>query len=102
MSKRLQSFVAAFGLWLFLVGLMLLYSWPWKPRIVLGLVSFLVLGPLLYVAGEGFFSWLFSPEHGHRLSRAQFSLLRVLVALVTVLLLFGGAWFIEAFISRYA
>ncbi len=43
-----------------------------------------ITGPPLYVLGEGFFDWVFSPEHRRRISPERFSLIRVLLVLVVL------------------
>jgi len=72
MSRRLQIVAAVVTFWLFAAGVLLVAAWPWMPSTSVGWLSFLVLGPALYFLGEVFFSWLFSAEHGRRISGAQF------------------------------
>jgi hypothetical protein len=49
-----------------------------------------IAGPPLYIAAEAFFDWLFSKEHGNKISAKPFSLLRILVALAVMLVIFGA------------
>jgi hypothetical protein len=57
-----------------------------------GWVVFAAIGPPLYVLLEALAGWLFSEQRGASISRAPFSPLRVLVALVGSLAVVGGCW----------
>ena len=78
-------FAVAVG-WLFLVGLLALQFWPKTQMEWLLLV---VVGPPVYVFGEAFFGWLFSEAHGNKISSRQFPWLRVALAVVVLLVIFG-------------
>ncbi len=85
----MKVLVVVAGGWAALVALIVLQAAPALPRNNLEWFLVLVAGPPLYVLGEGFFGWLFSPEHGRRISPKSFSLFRVMLALVVTLVLLG-------------
>jgi hypothetical protein len=53
-------------MWAFLVGLVILNTGVPKTRT--HWIIAVIAGPPLYVAVDGFFDWLFSREHGERIS----------------------------------
>jgi hypothetical protein len=61
---------------------------------------FVAVGPPLYVLGEVFFDWLFSPEHGHAVSARRFSVARVLIALPVVLVVLALCWFLSWVLTK--
>jgi len=86
--------------WLFLVGFLFLQSWPNLPRSNLQWLLFVALGPPLYVLGEALFGWLFSPVHGHAISRRTFSVVRVAIVLPVVFVLFALSWWLSWLLSK--
>ncbi|MGZ5443751.1 MAG: hypothetical protein ACXW5U_17625 [Thermoanaerobaculia bacterium] len=50
---------------------------------------FILAAPPLYLTGEAFFSWLFSSEHGYRISPRGFSFIRLIIALSVVAVIFA-------------
>jgi putative copper export protein len=87
-KRRIQFLFCLAGLWFFLVGFLILQQWPDLPKTKLGWFLLVLLGPPIYLLGEGFFGWLFSKERGERISNKRFSLLRIAFALSIVLLIF--------------
>jgi len=85
--------------WLLVCGLILLQVAPHFPNTTLQWALLLVLGPPLYVLGEALGAWLFSPERGHRISPKNFSLLRMVYALVIVFFIIGVGGAIVAMIK---
>ena len=82
--ERLRLLIALAVAWPFVMAAVLS---RWAPALVFEWFLVLVVGPPLYVVGEWFFGWLYSPEHGRRISSRSFSLLRVLLALGVILVL---------------
>lgn len=74
--------------WAFLVGLVILSTGV--PETRTQWIIAVIAGPPLYVAAEAFFGWLFSKEHGERISAKPFSWLRILLALAVMLVVFGA------------
>jgi hypothetical protein len=87
--KRIQLLLGLAAVWLFVAGMLILQLWPDLPKTDFGWFLLIVFGPPVYVAGEGFFGWLLSKKHGNRISNKQFSLLRVVLSLVVMLLVIG-------------
>jgi len=87
--KRLQLLFGLATVWLVLAVLLTLQLWPDLPKTNLGWFLLVVVGPPAYVAGEGFFGWLFSEKHGKQISTKQFSWLRVALTFVVVAVVFG-------------
>ena len=98
--KPLQFLFRLAVAWFFIVGLIILQQWPDLPKTELGWFLLIVAGPLLYIAGEGFFSWLFSEKHGKEISNKQFSFLRVVIAVIVVTVLFGLGIFISSILKQ--
>ena len=67
--------------WLVIAGLLIVQLWPNLPHSTLQWAFLVGLAPPLYVLGEGFFTWLFSQEHGAAISQKRFSFKRIAVAL---------------------
>ena len=86
--------------WLVIAGLLLLQLWPDFPRSSLQWFLLVAFGPPLYVFGELFFSWLFSPKHGQTISTREFSLVRILLALPVVLALFAFSWWVSWLLTQ--
>ena len=99
-SKRHRMLVSLAVFWLFLVGFLLLQSWPDLPRSTLQWLLFVALGPPLYVLGECLFSWLFSPAHGQAISKRTFSVVRIAIALPVVLGVFALSWWLSWLLSK--
>lgn len=98
--KPLQFLLRLAVAWLFIVGFIILQQWPDLPKTDLGWFLLVVAGPPVYVAGEGFFSWLFSEKHGKEISNKQFSFLRVVLAVAVVTVLFGLGIFISSILKQ--
>lgn len=75
--------------WIFLAGFLILQSLPDLPKTNLGWFLLVVVGPPIYVAGEVFFGWFLSDEHGRKISNKQFSLLRMALLFFVFGTLFG-------------
>lgn len=88
-AMRLQFLFGLAAVWLVVTALLILQLWPDLPKTDLGWFLLVVVGPPAYVAGEGFFGWLFSEKHGKEISTKQFSWLRVALAFVVVAVVFG-------------
>jgi hypothetical protein len=87
--KNALAFLLALTVtWAFLVGLVILNTGVPKTRA--HWIIAVIAGPPLYIAAEAFFDWLFSKEHGNKISAKPFSLLRILVALAVMLVIFGA------------
>jgi hypothetical protein len=92
-AHRLQRLVLiGAASWLFVGALVLLQFYPNVPSSASGWVVFAAVGPPLYLLVESLATWLFSEHHGAAVSRARFSPLRVLIALVVSLVVVGGCW----------
>jgi len=99
-TKRLQFLFGLAAAWLFMAGLLILQLWPDLPKTDLGWFLLVVVGPPAYVAGEGFFGWLFSEKHGKEISTKQFSWLRVSLAFVVVAVVFGLSIVISSILKQ--
>jgi len=86
-------------IWLFLVALLAVQAWPYLPQTRGQWLFFVALGPPIYVLGEAFFAWLFSPARGQSISRKQFSVARIAVALPVVLVLFALSWWLSSLLK---
>ena len=95
-SRWLPAFAA---IWLVLVALLAIQAWPDLPRTTGQWLLFVALGPPLYVLGEAFFAWLFSPTRGHSISPKQFSVARIAIALPVVLALFALSWWLSSLLG---
>jgi hypothetical protein len=79
--------------WLGIAGLLIVQLWPNVPLSTFQLAFLVGFGPPLYVLGEGFFTWLFSPEHGAAISQKRFSIKRIAVALPAAVAALGlSSW----------
>jgi hypothetical protein len=90
-----RTLLAGAVVWLFIAGFLAVQLWPDLPHSALQWVFLVVLGPPLYVLGETFFGWLFSPEHGAAISRRRFSIKRIAVVLTIVLAAFAVSWWLS-------
>jgi hypothetical protein len=88
MKNDLAFLLALTVTWAFLVGLVILSTGV--PETRTQWIIAVIAGPPLYVAGEAFFGWLVSKEHGERISAKPFSWLRILLALAVMLVVFGA------------
>ena len=95
-ALRLVVVVAA--LWLLVAGFLVVEFWPQLPRTGKQWAIFVGLGPPTYVALEGAFGWLFSRRHGEAISAKQFSIARVLVALLVVVSVVGTYWWLSSYL----
>lgn len=71
--------------WLFVSGLLVIQIWPSFPQSKSEWLLLLVFGPPAYVLLEAFGDWMFSRRHGHAISSREFSVVRIMTALVIVL-----------------
>ena len=85
--------------WLLVAGVLLLQFWPDIPRTTRQWAFFFVLFPPLYVAGEAWNTWVFSPARGWAISRKKFSILRVVLALPVALVWFVLSWWFASLIG---
>ena len=97
--KRIELALPVAAMWLLMVAVLLIQSLPWIPSTLTQWLVVVGIGPPLYLAGEGIFSWLLSLEHGYRLSPRPFSVLRVLAALATVIMSCGIIWFVLSWLE---
>jgi hypothetical protein len=81
-------------LWVLLAVLMILDFWPNLPKTKLHWFLLIVAGPPIGMLGETFAGWLFSSEHGKRVSPKKFSLLRMGIVMVIMLFIVGFITFI--------
>jgi hypothetical protein len=86
--------------WLLVSALLVFQMLPTLPRSLLQWCLFLGFGPPLYVLGEGFFAWLFSPAHGYAIENRPFSVLRIVVALPVMLVFMALSWWLSGLLSR--
>src|SRR5262249_21668571 len=93
--KRLRVVVFAALAWLIIAGLFALGFAPHLSQSQSRWLVFLAFGLPLYVLGEVFFGWLFSPQHGKSISPRDFSVARVLVALPVVLVVMILCWLLS-------
>ena len=92
MKNAVNFLLALTATWAFLVGLVILSIGVPASRTQWTLA--VIAGPPLYLAAEAFGGWLFSKEHGERISSKPFSWLRILVALAVMLVVFGAVVFV--------
>ena len=88
LRNALTFVVALTVMWAFLLGLVILGTGV--PETRTQWIVAVIAGPPLYLAGEVFLGWLFSKEHGERISAKPFSWLRIVVALAVMLIFFGA------------
>ena len=86
--------------WLLIAGYLTIQLWPDLPHSSLQWFLLVAFGPPLYVFGELFISWLFSPKHGQAISTREFSLVRILLALPIVLALFAFSWWVSWLLTQ--
>jgi hypothetical protein len=76
-------------IWPFLVGYSLLSLYPDYPKNKRQWLLVIILGPPANVLGEALFGWIFSREHGYRISKSSFSVFRILFAIAVFIALFA-------------
>jgi len=88
--------------WLVVASFLTVQFWPVWPHSQLQLqwLLFVVFGPPVYVLGESFFSWFFSPAHGQAVSHRRFSTFRIFIALPVVLVLFTLSWWLSWLLTK--
>ena len=85
--KWLSLLPALALLWLVIGCFLAFQLWPDLPHTKLQWFLFIVFGPPIYILGEAFFGWLFSPD-------------RVLLALPIVLSLFALSWWVSWLLAQ--
>lgn len=85
--------------WVMVAGLLALQFWPDLPHTAKQWAVFVGIGPPVYVALEAGFGWLFSRRHGETISSRPFSIARVLLALLTVLLVLAACGWIARMLN---
>lgn len=79
-TKKTVPFLFALTLfWVLSTILILLDVFPLHPRTKTGWALFIALAIPVYLIMEVTGSWIFSKEHGMRVSKSKFSVLRVIV-----------------------
>jgi hypothetical protein len=77
--------------WVFACGLVLLYGWPfpesWKQWALL-----IALGPPSFFLGEAACDWIFSRINGEASSERSFSVARVILAVLVVIIVVAIGW----------
>lgn len=96
-AKRLRFLFGLAAVWLFVAGLLTLLLWPDLPTTDLGWFLLVVVGPPVYVVGEGFFEWLFWEKHNNEISNKQFSWVRGFLAVVIAATFIGLGLFSPSF-----
>jgi len=79
-------------IWLAVSGLLVVLFWPDLPSTWLQWLLFIAFGPPLYVLGEEFFGWVFSPRHGAAISKRTFSLRRIFAGVCLMLVCIPIVW----------
>jgi hypothetical protein len=87
-------------LWLGISSLLVFQFWPDLPHTKLQWFLFIIYGPPIYIFGEAFFGWVFSPNHGQAISQREFLLVRVLLALPIVLAFFALSWWVSWLLTQ--
>jgi hypothetical protein len=98
--KWLSLLPALAFLWLVIGSLLTFQLWPDLPHTKLQWFLLIAFGPPIYILGEAFFGWLFSPKHGQAISHREFSLVRVLLALPILLALFALSWWVSWLLTQ--
>lgn len=88
---EVKALLAVAAGWLLIAAIALAVLWPNGPQTTGQWVLLIVAGPPLYLLGEAFLGWLFSPEHGRKISSARFSIDRVGLAFIVTGTLLGLA-----------
>jgi hypothetical protein len=88
-TKHLRFLFGLAAVWLFMVGFLILQLWPDFPKTELGWFLLIVVGPPIYAAGEGFRGWFFSEKLSKKISKKQFSWLRVAIVFCVVAVILG-------------
>ena len=96
-TQRQQRLVLIGAAGWLLVGAVLLLEF--RPSSASAWVVFVAIGPPLYLLLEVLAGWVFSERHGATISRARFSPLRVLVALVVTLGVVAACWWVLWLVS---
>lgn len=73
--------------WIVIAGIVLVQIWPTMPETYRDWLVFVAIAPPIYVLLEALGAWIFSEKHGFALSSGRFSLLRIAVATIAVILL---------------
>jgi hypothetical protein len=98
-DRKIRTLLVVAVLWLVVATFLVLQFWPNVPHSPLKWVLFIVFGPPLYVLGEEFFGWLFSPKHGAAISPNRFSAKRILIALPILVAVVALGWWLSWLIS---
>lgn len=88
----------AVAVWIFLV-VMVLVQWGRVPKTAVGWVCLVVVGPAAWLAGQAFFDWLFSDRHGKAVSDRKFSIGRMAIAFVVMVVAIVAGAIIDAVLS---
>jgi hypothetical protein len=89
MRAVVERLVIAGVAWIVFALALLVLVLPSVPTSTLGLFLFVLFAPPIYLFGEAFFGWVFSEEHGRQVSTRQFSLARILLALIVAAIAFA-------------
>lgn len=81
--------------WVLLAAFLVVLGLPNLPQSALQWVLLVLLGPPVYVLGEGFFGWLFSRKHGMTISQKRFSIKRIAVALSVCVMIAALIWWLS-------
>jgi hypothetical protein len=98
--RRLRLLLLIAVVWVVVAGFLLLALLPQLPHSRLQWFLFIAFGPPLYVLGEGFFGWLFSPKHGCSISQRRFSVARILILFPVALALLALCWFLASLLTK--
>ena len=82
--------------WVTVAYLLAVQFWPHLPQTARQWAVFVGVGSPLYVAPEGAFGWLFSRRHGEAISTKQFSISRILIALLVAVPTVGACWWLSS------
>lgn len=80
--------------WIFVAALLVLQFWPSLPESRSQWLLIIAFGPPFYVLGEAFFTWLFSPAHGHAVSSSRSAIARIVIALPVILAWLAFCWWL--------
>jgi len=97
-NKRTVPILAGLTLsWMVLTVLSLLDIFPHYPHSIAGWALLIALAPPVYLIAECIGSWIFSKEHGMRVSGTNFSILRIIVGtLVMAIVMAVVLWIANA------
>ena len=79
-------------IWLIVSVLLVVSFWPSLPSTWLQWLFFIAFGPPIYVIGEEFYGWVFSPPRSAAISNRSFSLKRILFGICVLLVFIPVAW----------